>query len=399
MKQNHLRRGLRLMVPTSLRCVFRMHFHVPAGNLAVPADPSVIRPGNRMSALRRGRAVVRWTIVAYVAIQLAFVALVDVRVPEILDSEYRARIDLLEKQVQQHPERPVLLVLGSSHFGGGFEPSRLPELPTGTGELAIPFNFSHLAGGARSELVQLNRVLRKGIQPRWVIVEFCPAVMHHEAISVQYAGAADLPLLMRHDNPVKVGGIFLRSRLNPFFNTRMEVLEEIAPAFVTHYGSRDRVSLLALGDDKHWSRPDFMEEDRKKRNLQVSIDTKVERLGNIVIDPKIEGALRETIATCRQRGIQVVLVIPPEHSRIRAIYSAATRRTIDELCAKLRAETGVAIVDTWAWMDDVVFYDGEHLLPEGAKIFTERLGREVLTPLVRGDEPYGPLRPDQRAGR
>jgi hypothetical protein len=247
--------------------------------------------------------------------------------------------------------------------------------------------------------VQLKRVLRKGIQPRWVVVEFCPSILHHEAISVQNAGAADLPCLIRHDNPVKVGGIYLRSRLNPFYNTRLEVLERSAPDLVVHYDSHDRIFLLPLGDDNHWARPDSMDEERKKRYLQMSLSAKTERLSNLVIDPKIEGAVREILSTCQQRGIKTVLVMPPEHSQIRALYSEKTKRTIDDCIAKLRLETGVGVVDARAWMDDREFYDGEHLLPEGAKLFTERLGAEVLKPLIQGDEPYRPLRLDQCAGR
>jgi hypothetical protein len=87
---------------------------------------------------------------------------------------------------------------------------------------------------------------------------------------------------------------------------------------------------------------------------------------------------------CRERQIPAVLLIAPEDSRFRSWYGPGVEERIQAFYAGLGVEFATPVVDARRWCPDEDFLDPHHLLPEGAKRFTLRLGKDVLDPLVRG---------------
>jgi hypothetical protein len=75
-----------------------------------------------------------------------------------------------------------------------------------------------------------------------------------------------------------------------------------------------------------------------------------------------------------------MLLLLPEASDFRGYYSAAALAGRRAYIAALQGEYHVQAVDTSTWVADDGFADGCHLSPGGAISWTERLGREVLTP-------------------
>jgi hypothetical protein len=90
----------------------------------------------------------------------------------------------------------------------------------------------------------------------------------------------------------------------------------------------------------------------------------------------------------------VVLVLTPESREFRSWYAPGSEAQIQAVCARLARDHGTRIVDARTWVPDEDFMDGHHVLPAGAAVFTRRLAREVLTPLVTGG-----LSPNLLAGR
>jgi hypothetical protein len=84
----------------------------------------------------------------------------------------------------------------------------------------------------------------------------------------------------------------------------------------------------------------------------------------------------------------------PEGTGFRALYSADAHRQIDAFLAGLTAAHGTPLIDARTWVDDDGFFDLHHLLPKGAAVFTRRLGREAILPLLRGSS----LRADESLG-
>jgi hypothetical protein len=75
----------------------------------------------------------------------------------------------------------------------------------------------------------------------------------------------------------------------------------------------------------------------------------------------------------------VHLVIPPEASQFRALYSQAFSTEFDNVLSGICREYALSLTNAQEWLADERFYDGLHELPQGAGEFTERLERRLLS--------------------
>lgn len=277
-----------------------------------------------------------------------------------------------------------MLVVGSSRIGLGFLPETLPPLKTPDGREAIPFNYSHLSAGPRMNLIQVRRALKAGLKPEWMVLEIVPGGLGHEGTQASWATAGDLPALLRWTGAGRVWRDYVRNRFNPFYKLRQGVLREVAPAFVTKAAFNDLVTLEPLGDDHKWMRDDGRSAILRRRHADLARSIYGDRLKELPIDRDLDGAMRELLGLCLARGIKVKLLLTPEDSEYRSWYGPRGKQRLSQYLADLRREFGVETVDARSWVPDANFCDPHHLTTAGAKVFTERLGREVLGPLVAG---------------
>ena len=80
----------------------------------------------------------------------------------------------------------------------------------------------------------------------------------------------------------------------------------------------------------------------------------------------------------------MVIVLTPEDSQFRSWYGPIGEANLRDYMNTLHREYGAEVTDARAWVPDEHFADPHHVTQSGASIFTERLGREVLRPLVGG---------------
>jgi hypothetical protein len=90
-------------------------------------------------------------------------------------------------------------------------------------------------------------------------------------------------------------------------------------------------------------------------------------------------AIRALLALARERHSQVVVVEMPLATRYRLIYyeTPVWRKYRDYLREKLAADGATYLVASDWVADESDFSDGLHLTPDGAKIFSARLAREL----------------------
>src|SRR5205085_6390925 len=86
---------------------------------------------------------------------------------------YVRRLARLHVRQAEHPGRPLTLALGSSRMIMALRPSALAENFRRPGEPLL-FNFGIIAGGPLMECLTLDRLLRSGVRPDRVLVEFWP---------------------------------------------------------------------------------------------------------------------------------------------------------------------------------------------------------------------------------
>jgi hypothetical protein len=93
-------------------------------------------------------------------------------------------------------------------------------------------------------------------------------------------------------------------------------------------------------------------------------------------------ALGDLLDCCGRERLPAALVLMPEATAFRALYPPAVLGGIERFLADLSREKHVPLIDARTWVEDGGFWDGHHLLPEGAAVFTERFAREALRPLL-----------------
>lgn len=330
------------------------------------------------------RAAVRWFLAALLALHLAAFLLVDVVRPDLRDPEYGRRIDSLKARMREHPDRPAVVVIGSSRAAQGvcpraWEEVRPPDAP-------LLFNLSRLGGGPLAAVMTLRRMRADGVAPAAVVIEFWPPLMREEGPFAESAWIDPDRLYLRDrsfardflPDPDGAERAMLAARLNPVFANRRRWLARLAPSWVP---SAQRVDPGCRGlDGWGWS-PGLDEhpQDPAARAARLAHHEPTYRrhFAGYAIHPLADRALREAIGTARDAGMRVALTYLPESSEFRAWYppevEGAWRGYLDALCRELH----VPLIDARPWLDDALLADGFHPTQVGAAEFTRRFGPAV----------------------
>src|SRR5262249_50631116 len=126
-----------------------------------------------MRARRRG-AVLGWGLLGFACLQLGLALLLEHHGPEFRDPEYGLKLRCLRQRLAEHPNRPLLLMLGSSRPAVGFRPGVLPPAGDDPDSDPLVFNFALISSGPVLELLCLQRLLDDGIRPDFILVECWP---------------------------------------------------------------------------------------------------------------------------------------------------------------------------------------------------------------------------------
>jgi hypothetical protein len=235
-------------------------------------------------------------------------------------------------------------------------------------------------------LVQTKRLLRAGVRPRWLVVELAPFILPDECTSTPTtnACAADLYTLFRYIRASKVAMVYLRCRLNPWYKHRQALVESFAAPLASPRERCERPQLNPLGGDNGWYHPESLPPEEVRRRTLIVLAEDRDRMQRYQIAPAADRATRELLELCRSEGVQPALVMMPESSEYRALYSPETERTVTRYAAELERTYGVPVVDARGWLPDDSFSDGNHMFRPGGIAFSRRLAVDVLQPLVDG---------------
>jgi len=340
------------------------------------------------------RAALAWGALVFALVQGALDVAVVARHPELQDPETGARLAVLRERLAEAPGRPLLVAVGSSRSQFAFVPEKLPPLNTPAGDRVLAFNFSHMGAGPGMNLLEVRRLLRNGIRPRWLVLEVLPTALgkENELLMMVSANQQDLPVTRQYVSPLKVYGHFLRCQLAPCYKYRRFLARSAVPDWVPDADwEADQVRLDRLGGQHTWIGPFETGSAPARQWLTWAHDSNAPVLEDLHIAGRSDRALRDLIGLCRREGIEVVLLLTPEATTFRGWYSDESRRRVDAYCAGVSRAWDVPLIDARDWLDDRGFFDTHHVTAAGAEAFTRRLGREVLRPLVEGRLP-GPSR-------
>ncbi len=349
------------------------------------------KPRRRQRLARQTRACLLWSLAFFAVAQTGMLIATQSYWPHLRDPEFGYKLTLLRKLRTEEPDRPLLVLLGSSRTGQGLRPAALPQLRTSDGRTPLVFNFSLVGSGPLAELVTLHRLLDAGIRPDWLAVEVLPALLGRTIDACGDAGAGvsrvgcnDLRLLCNYvPNPGTLTHRWFNVQLWPWHAHRFSLMNHYASNWVPwrlrmdHWKYLDRWGWSDIGVD---TQPLVT----VPAALELACSTYFNELQHFHMEPMQDRALHDLLALCRQEGIAPMLYLMPEGGIYRGWYASAAQACLDDYLPRLSRECNVPIVNARTWMPDKYFGDSHHLYRLGARLFTHRFGEEVLSCLVQG---------------
>jgi hypothetical protein len=354
---------------------------------ATQAEPifAVARP-RRMKRCARG--VFLWSLGFYVVAVMVLNAIMERWCPAAFEQVYRMKWDRLCQMQEETPDRPLVVMLGSSRTDDAFQAGRLEEVPGPDGRPIAAYNFGVPAAGPIHEYLYLRQMLDRGIRPRLLLVEFLPPLFndaHSRLISEEnwtypeWVTASQLAQMAHYYvRPVRKGKIWLESRVAPWCVYRAFLRNwlyslwdpsiQLSPPIQTH-------------DSWGFRYPEDLTPEVRAARSAGACDY-ILTLRHFRLGKGPARAMRDVLELCRQEQIPVVLVITPESTTFRSWYSAQCLASTDKLLADLRAAYGVEVIDARQWVRDQDFIDGHHVAAPGADRFSIEL-RNRVAPLLR----------------
>ncbi len=323
----------------------------------VAHDPVPFAPNRHRS---RARLALALFPPAFVVVLLTVWAGVEAAVPEITDTDYHARLQLVRTAAAEHPDRPLGIVLGSSRTVWAFRPEQLTE-PDGVHWV----NGAHVGAGPTLDRVILHRFLRDGIRPTVVVLEVMPPffVKENNRFVVGHFAVSEMPLARRYsDKPFGYDYHFLRHRLRRAPDL-VRVTDPLA-GYQIHDARGGRIAEI-----------DMSPADRAKRTA-AAFKEHGEYLRRMTVRPAADLAFRDTLREAADHGIRVVVLRAPEGPTFRSWYDPEGLKRFDEYIAGVAGEFGTPVIDARLWLDEEDFFDSHHALKRGADKFTLRFARE-----------------------
>lgn len=351
----------------------------------IPSPSTSTKPGSPIvtatrDSRRHARTAVGCGLLVFFLLNVALGLTLDFGSPRWRDPEFGKRLSRLLAKIDEHPNRPTVLVIGSSRAAMGVHPGSVEELGQTDGSSPMLFNMSLAGAGPVMELMVLQRLLAVGVKPDLVLFEYWPAFLREDGpyneqvrIDPQRLRPEDRPLVRDYfDDPAETLRQMVRLRICPVYSHRKSAINQIAPSFHPNAWRND--SMFEKLDEWGWlpGRVGATEEARAGAKVAVG-HYYIPLFAAYQVSPKADRALRESIELCEKHGIAYGWVYLPEASHFREYMTPEAVRWSEEHLRTTVAELGFPLIDARDWVDDYELPDGFHLTQAGAVEFTREL--------------------------
>lgn len=207
-----------------------------APQLVPPSMQPSLRVSRSRCLKRYGRRIALWALFWYVAFQMVPTVLKD-RWQRIGPYYEHHKWPELEQLVAQDPNRPLLVMVGSSRTAWDFQASALDGMPDSDGRSMLVYNFGVPSSGPCFQLFCLRDMLAKGIRPRFLLIEFLPALLCEgrrgimtEDTMLEFESLTArrmwqwMPYLQR---PKRWANLWLESKIAPCYTFRNQLVSEL----------------------------------------------------------------------------------------------------------------------------------------------------------------------------
>ena len=340
----------------------------------------------RTTARGRARAALLSALSLFALAQLVLA----LQVAAVRDLPYWYKMDRLKRR-STAPGRPLtVVVLGSSRTLHGLQAASLEApLSRRLGRPVVVFNFGLVGAGPLRELLTLRRLLADGVRPDLVLVEVLPPLLAGQVPFLEVRlvqdpvcrlRAQDLDPVERYGGPPpgELRRAWAATWLLPCYYHRLTLVSRVFPSLLPLSHRLDGFRGLNGSGD---AAPLYQAEQRSKALAVAEQEYRLWlngfRLGGF--GPR---ALEEILQTCRRERIAAALVVMPEGPVFRSWYQGQSWQEINEFLDGLSRRTGAPLFSARDWFGEDDFVDSHHMLHQGSARFTERLGRELIAPLL-----------------
>jgi hypothetical protein len=329
------------------------------------------------------RAELAWMLGGFIVVQVLLGVGVDRFWLRVRDPEYALRLSRLTDRVAEAPSRPLVLILGSSRTGTGLKAGDLNQSSNGNAPLV--FNFAIPGSGPMFQQLVLRRLLAEGFRPAHVVLEVLPISMSRRGGTPQEENQLDSARLDAAEvarvypyyyRPYRLLVRWGMARLLPSDRHQAELCDAIGLDGEGWNRGSAAASLDGFGSRCPSNTP--LAPDQLAANVRFALNQYDKALNDSTLADGPLRAFKELLAVCRQAAIPTAVVMPPEGSAFRAREAQFTAIEAEiQLAAR---QSGARLYDARTWVADGGFRDGHHLSAEGAAIYTQRFGRDVLGP-------------------
>ena len=341
---------------------------------------------------RGARRALLWGAAGFVLAQLGFAAAVETVLPQVRDPEYGYRQFRATGLQGAHPDRPLVIVIGTSRAQNAVDPSAMgfPD------EAGSPLVFNAGLSGTRPVHLPLNlrRFRAAGVRPAAVLVELFPATLvvsgpadYLFADLEQQLTAADLKNLEPYlADPAALRRRWALGRANSLHALRPVVLAYLAPK----WRSWQHIDYL-----REHTRPDgflpypfeTVTDEYRARKRAETAKTYAAVNGNLFVSPLSDRAYRDLVADCRAAGIPVAFFLTPESPVFRGWYTPEARAAVAAFSRVLSDDLGAPVFDAPTDYGEDDFADGHHMLPPAARRFSRELADRHIGPWLASVRP------------
>ena len=340
---------------------------------------------------RLAPAVLLSMLVCYAIAQIAlFLWMDDTWQPTRVKVEHQ-KLRALRALVASTPDRPLVLMLGSSRTDWGFQAGKLNGQLSPDGRPILAYNLGVPTAGPMHEALYLRDLLADGIRPRLLLVEFVAThfneprrglMSEEDMIDAPCLSASQVIYYAQHfSHPRKKVRQWIEGRLAPWytfrynFHHRLQETDEPKP--------HDPASRPM--DDWGWRllTTEVPTEERRVTRWAAAYAMYANSLQHFRFADGPTRAMHELLARCRDERIPVALVHMPTSEFFRNLYHPDAVIQLVRFVDELRECYDPYVIDATDWLPVEDFDDGHHLLHSGACHFTERLIGEVQDLLAR----------------
>lgn len=331
------------------------------------------------SPATRARRTVLWFASALAATTAGLAVALDTRLPVVRYPEHGHRLAELRAARASHPDRPLVLFIGSSRTQVGVRPSETGFGSSPTDPLV--FNYG-LPGACPAHLaLGYQRLRSEGVRPAAVVVEVLPPLLAVGDVSPSHYADQGPGLTVRELRNLGpdlarsvVARKWLASRCLALGHFATNLHRELPlPAPPHEHLVRDQTRSADFGYTPFAYRTDAFSTEEYERAFDHAREQYASLCRALTVSPSAYRAYRDLVSAGRADGVPVAFYVTPESPAFRGWYTPKSRDAVTEFVRFLRTDLGAKVfepADEWAEVD---FVDGHHFTPDGAAKFSRRL--------------------------